>query len=298
MARDTNERVKVDLGATLIRPRCHIDTRRLRDEASAVGDPKVIRVAGGPAERPIVVASRSKTVSGQRSASLSGRTHTLDPQQGDKDVEGFSSRVAADVAAENAQWVRGLTPEATDHDNTVARLYGILLKMAYTEARKKGARIQLAGPELDDIAHQVAADATLTVCRKINTFRGDCRFTTWVYKIVTFNVSSKVNRHAWQRACVSLDENVRTSWQVETAETPERFAEGCDLVRAIERIIREDLTERQQRAFGAIAIRGLPVSQVAKDMNSNPNAIYKMMFDARKKLREGLAVAGYLSAQP
>lgn len=219
-----------------------------------------------------------------------------EPHQ-DNEFAVLNSRVEVDVAAENARWVRDLAPEPIDHDRTVAELYGILVKMAYTETRRRGARIHLVGPELDDIAHQAAADVTLIVCRKVATFRGDCRFTTWAYRIVAFDVLSKVNRHYWQRAHVSLDSNDWSSWRADTAETPEGFAERSDLVSAVERIVREDLTERQQRAFAAITIRGLPVSQVAQEMDSNPNAIYKMMFDARKKLRAGLTNAGYLSTQ-
>lgn len=211
------------------------------------------------------------------------------------DRSDLKSRVGADVANENTEWVRGLDETSIDYDRTVTKLYGILLKMAYSWARRKGARIQLAGPELDDIAHQAAADATLMICRKVAEFRGDCRFTTWAYKFVAFDVSSKVNRHYWQYAHISIDDNDWTEWRTDDTDTPEWLAERTDLAGAIRRIIREDLTERQQRAFEAIAIRGRPVSQVASEMHSNPNAIYKTMFEARKKLRHGLTIAGYLS---
>lgn len=210
----------------------------------------------------------------------------------------LDSRIGSDVAAENAQWVDGLDPDSFDYELTVTKLYGILLKMAYTEARRKGARIQLAGPELDDISHQAAADATLTICRKVTTFRGDCRFTTWAYKFVAFDVSSKVNRHYWQRAHVSIDDNDWALWRADQTDSPEWLAESAELGEAVQRIIREVLTERQRRAFEAIAIRGLPVSQVAAEMDSNPNAIYKTMFDARKKLRDGLTTAGFLTPNP
>jgi len=213
----------------------------------------------------------------------------------DTDGSELNTRVGADVAAENAEWVRGLAPTSVDYEHTVTKLHGILLKMAYAGARRKGARIQLAGPELDDIAHQAAADATLTICRKVVDFRGDCRFTTWAYKFVSYDVSSKVNRHYWQRAHVSIDDNDWTSWSADDTNTPERLAENTDLVGAIQRIIREDLTDRQKRTFEAITFLGLPISQVALEMNSNPNAIYKTMFDARKKLRDGLTAAGYLT---
>lgn len=199
------------------------------------------------------------------------------------------------VAAENAQWVHGLTTEGAEHDEAVTRLYRMLVKIGYTEVKRKGASLHLSGPELDDIAHQAAADATLTICRKVQTFRGDCRFTTWAYRFVSFDVSSKVNRHFWQRAAPSIDDNVCALLPSNLADAPEAQVESRDLVAAIRRVFREDLTDRQQRAFEAIAVRGISIQQVAEDLGSNPNAIYKTMFDARRKLRQALVSAGYLN---
>lgn len=218
-----------------------------------------------------------------------------EPDRGEP-ASAADSRVEHDVAVENARWVSGLDPDSADYDHTVAKLYGILLKMAYAETRRKGSRIKIDGPELDDISHQAAADATMTICRKVATFRGDSRFTTWAYKFVAYDVSSKVNRHFWQRAHVSIEDNDWAFWHSDKTDTPEWLAENNELREAVQRIIRETLTDRQRRAFEAITIHGLPVRQVALEMNSNPNAIYKTMFDARKKLRDGLITAGFLSA--
>ena len=213
-------------------------------------------------------------------------------------VEGAQSRnVAVDeqVTAENVSWVRSLTADGAEFDEAVTALYRLLVKIAYTEAKRKGARLHLAGPELDDVAHQAAADATLTICRKVESFRGDCRFTTWAYRFVAFDVSSKVSRHFWQRAAISIDDNERTLLASNLAEAPEMQAETKDLVEAIQRSFWEDLSERQQRAFETVVVRGVPIRQVAEELDSNPNAIYKTLFDARRKLRESLAAAGYLT---
>lgn len=212
----------------------------------------------------------------------------------ESEADGRHPKVNAEVAAANARWVRDLTSEGDTYDHAVGSLYGTLLRMAYAEASRKGARIDLAGPELDDIAHQAAADVTMMICRKVSTFRGESRFTTWAYKFVVFDVSAKVNRHFWQRAHVSIDDNDWAAWDADGSGNPAGFAEGTDLMNAVRRIIRDDLTLRQQRAFEAIAFQGIPVSQVAAELNSNANAIYKTMFDARNKLRIGLRAAGYL----
>jgi RNA polymerase sigma factor (sigma-70 family) len=199
------------------------------------------------------------------------------------------------VAAENRSWVRRLTADGAEFDEAVTALYRLLVKIGYSEAKRKGARLHLAGPELDDVAHQAAADATLTICRKVETFRGDCRFTTWAYRFVVFDVSSKVSRHVWQRPTVWIDDNEWTRLASNLGEAPETQAENRDLVEAIQRAFREDLSERQQRAFEAVVVRGVPVREVADELTSNPNAIYKTLSDARRKLRRSLASAGYLT---
>ena len=102
-------------------------------------------------------------------------------------------RLSADVLAENEAWVAGLgSTAASDHEATVARLYALLTKMAFAEVRRKGTSLSLAGPEMDDVARQAAADATLTICRKVDTFRGDCRFTTVSYTHLTLPTSDLV----------------------------------------------------------------------------------------------------------
>jgi RNA polymerase sigma factor (sigma-70 family) len=199
------------------------------------------------------------------------------------------------VAAENRSWVRRLTADGAEFDEAVTALYRLLVKIGYGEAKRKGARLHLAGPELDDVAHQAAADATLTICRKVETFRGDCRFMTWAYRFVAFDVSSKVSRHVWQRPTISIDDNEWTRLTCNLGDAPETQAENRDLVEAIQRAFREDLSERQQRAFEAVVVRGVPVREVAEELTSNPNAIYKTLSDARRKLRRSLASAGYLT---
>jgi RNA polymerase sigma-70 factor (ECF subfamily) len=55
------------------------------------------------------------------------------------------------------------------------------------------------------------------------------------------------------------------------------------------------LTARQRRVFVALVLHGVPLDTLVIEMASNRNAIYKTMFDARRKLRAALAANGYLS---
>jgi RNA polymerase sigma-70 factor (ECF subfamily) len=55
------------------------------------------------------------------------------------------------------------------------------------------------------------------------------------------------------------------------------------------------LTDRQRQVFVAIVLDDAPLDAVAAELGSNRNAIYKTLFDARRKLRAALAASGYLS---
>jgi RNA polymerase sigma-70 factor (ECF subfamily) len=46
--------------------------------------------------------------------------------------------------------------------------------------------------------------------------------------------------------------------------------------------------------FVAIVLNGVPLDALAIELGSTRNAIYKTMFDARRKLRAALAANGYL----
>jgi RNA polymerase sigma-70 factor, ECF subfamily len=48
--------------------------------------------------------------------------------------------------------------------------------------------------------------------------------------------------------------------------------------------------------FIAIVVNGVPLDALVVQLGSSRNAIYKTMFDARRKLRAALAARGYLTA--
>jgi len=58
-------------------------------------------------------------------------------------------------------------------------------------------------------------------------------------------------------------------------------------------VIAEDLTDLQRRVFVAVALDGTSVSEVAAEVGSNRNAIYKNLFDARRTLRARLGPGGF-----
>ena len=75
-------------------------------------------------------------------------------------------------------------------------------------------------------------------------------------------------------------------------------AEWRDLSAALRRAVYKELTARQRAVFVAIMLNGVPLDALVAELDSNRNAIYKMLFDARRKLRAALAANGYMGDDP
>ena len=105
---------------------------------------------------------------------------------------------------ESAEWVQMLTGTGSRREVALVRLHEMLVRIALGEVRRRGPQLRIAGPELDDLAYQAAADALVAITGKIGQFRGESLFTTWAYKFVLLNVSAKIGRHFWRNPTVPL----------------------------------------------------------------------------------------------
>ena len=192
------------------------------------------------------------------------------------------------------EWIDGLRASGTQHDQTVAELRKLLLRVARFECQRRQGMLHVQGPELEDIAHQAANDALVTILAKLDEFRGESRFTTWACKFVMFQVSTKIGRHFWRTGSTTTAEQIDSDRIADRlAIAPPQRAEQRELFEMLARAIRHDLTEHQRKVFVAIALDEVPVDALASELGSSRNAVYKTLFDARRKLRASLATAGY-----
>ena len=194
---------------------------------------------------------------------------------------------------ESRQWVEQLRTGHPRRDETVGSLHRVLRRVALHELRRRRHQLQsVNGPEFDDLAQQAADDALVNVLGKLEEFRGLSRFTTWAYKFVMFEVSTKVARHAWRRQSPETD---GLAWE----QIPDRLARGPEdrveqraQLDALSRAI-QALTDRQREVFVAVALNDVPIDTLALKLGTNRNAIYKNLFDARRSLRAEMSAAGH-----
>jgi len=198
---------------------------------------------------------------------------------------------------DSGQWIRELSGAGPQREAALARLHDLLLRIARNELQRRGSRLRITGPELDDLGYQAAADALLAIIVKLGQFRGESKFTTWAYKFVILEVSAKIGRHFWATPAVPMDAEDWERLPDRLGLDPARETERRELAGAVRRAVDEHLTLRQRQIFVALVINGVPVDALVAELGSTRNAIYKTMFDARRKLRDALAANGYLNDQ-
>ena len=192
------------------------------------------------------------------------------------------------------RWVEQLHADHPRHEHAAARLHDVLRRAAVHELNRRRRQLRaLSGPELDDVAQQCANDAMMKILARIDDFAGLSRFTTWAYKFVIFEVSSKVARHAWRHHPPSAEDLAWDQLPDTLAPRPGEQAERREQLAALKQAIEDDLTPRQREVFAAIALNDVSIDVLALELDSNRNAIYKNLFDARRKLRASLAAAGH-----
>lgn len=155
-------------------------------------------------------------------------------------------------------------------------------------------------PRFESLAEEVAQETLLRVMDNLDSFEGRSQFTTWVHKIAVRIALTELRRKRWEN--VSLDDDSRESGLalvdilVAPEPDPEQSVEAAGMIDILRRIILEELTEKQQQAMIAIAIQGMPMEEVARRLGTNRNALYKVMHDARLRLKNRMAIEG-LSAE-
>jgi len=201
---------------------------------------------------------------------------------------------AGNLDEDSSAWLRRLGAQGGEREAAERDLHARLVRIALAEVRRRSASTPVAGPELDDVAHQAAADAMLAILGKLGDFRGESRFITWAYRFVVLEVSAKLGRHYWRNPPVALDAGQWERLPDRLGIDPERHAESAGILAEVRRVVEDELTAHQRRVFVAIVVDGIPLEALAAQLDLRRNAIYKVIFDARRKIRRALVANGYL----
>ncbi len=191
---------------------------------------------------------------------------------------------------ESGEWVRRLRPDAPDRNAAIEELRRILVRGLSRSLAARGGGAAFA--------EDIGQEAVLKVMDSLDSFEGRSRFTTWAMTIATRLAISELRRRRFQD--VSLEqivgpESLKIEVAVDREPTAEETHQRHDLLVTLRKLIDTELTAKQREVLSAI-LGGVPPEEVARKTNSNRNAIYKLMYDSRVRLKQGFESAGYSAA--
>ena len=197
------------------------------------------------------------------------------------------SKPSAVLLTTNEAWLEAL--RGPGRDEALHQLRAILVRgLQAVLAQRVPARAEA-------LAEDFAQEALLKILESLDTFRSESRFTTWAQKIAVRIAFTELRRKRWQD--VSLQDLtpeggpmplVLSNPEPDPAETA-----GLRLiVEQVGRVMQEALSERQRAAMTAVMVHEMPLEEVARRMGTNRNALYKLLHDARKRMKKELEKRG------
>ena len=182
----------------------------------------------------------------------------------------------------NEEWVADLQAGAAVADTALRDLRPVLLRALHVTLHPRVDR------GADALAEDLVQEALLHVRDRLGQFRGDARFTTWAQKVAVRLAFSELRRKRWED--VPLDALLAAPPQA-----PEPHADAAleqsEAVALVRRLIEEELTDRQRTALEAV-LAGMPIEEVARRLDTNRNALYKLLHDGRQRLKAALEARG------
>lgn len=189
----------------------------------------------------------------------------------------------------NEEWVKALTPPP--EKVAINQLREFLLKGL------KSALYKNVDRDLDQFCEDIAQDSLLKVLDNVDSFRGESKFTTWAMKIAVREGYSELRKKRYNDISLeqysSYDPDEKDAVEIEHEQPgPDQITHESILVKKVMKIMDEQLTNKQKKVLQHLMIDQIPMTVVAEMMNSNRNAIYKLVHDARLKLKKCLEAEG------
>jgi RNA polymerase sigma-70 factor (ECF subfamily) len=194
----------------------------------------------------------------------------------------------------NEIWISDLERPGPEREAALEDLRAIIQKgLPYALSRWLSSDDPLFSPLVDEVTQETL----LRVIDQLKTFEGRSQFTTWVHKIAVRIALTELRRKRWRDS--SLDELTDnedvpppSGLLADPAASPETSAERSELLEKIRFIIDEELTAKQREALTLLVMQDMPMEDAAEKMGTNRNALYKLLHDARLRLKKRLAEEG------
>ena len=204
----------------------------------------------------------------------------------------FSFIIDSMTTRTNEAWLADLRTSGAAHEEAIHDLREVIQKgLPYALTRW----LSSDSPLFEPLVEEVTQETLLRVLDQLDTFEGRSMFTTWVHKIAIRLALTELRRKRWRDSSLDeLTENEDTppppGLLADPQASPESSAERADMFARVRRILEEELTAKQREALVLLSLQDMPMDEAAKRMKTNRNALYKLLHDARLRLKKRLAL--------
>ncbi len=204
---------------------------------------------------------------------------------------------ASTVVEGGEHLVTRLLAGGPEGDAAARELHDLLVRAALAHLVRQGYSLEAFGADDPEaLAEDFAQEALATILRQLHTFRGQSRFTTWAYRIVINLISDEFRRRAWRRRPLPA-EHESLPLRSSPADDPVAEAERDEVWAVIAKVIQEELTPRQRQVLVGRFFQDKPLVGLAEELNTSKDAVYKLLHDARKRLKRALLAHGFTEAE-
>ena len=196
----------------------------------------------------------------------------------------------------NEAWLEDLSATGPRQDNAIRDLLAWLERRLFFYLRERSDLNRLNEDEIRQMAADFAQESALIILAKKGQFQGRSKFTTWAAKIAVHQALGELRRARWRDLSLddlTADGAFEPQFLTRGAQrTPEIQTVQNAVLEVVMDVMQNELSERQRKALYARLVLGTPIDILAEQMDTNPNALYKLIHDARKRLKHRLIERG------
>jgi len=193
----------------------------------------------------------------------------------------------------NQEWIDQLQAGGEQQAAALEDLRGLIMRWLPRTIEEK---LDPSRPEAEALAEEIVQETLIRIVSHLNTYEGRSQFTTWANKIAVRAALTELRRARWRD--VALFENRQDEGddsqiyeKPDGKATPEERFIRAQMMNRVNRILMEEMTDKQRQVLEAV-MDGVPLEEAAHRMNTNRNALYKMLHDARLRLKKRMEREG------
>ena len=198
----------------------------------------------------------------------------------------------------NEEWLADIQQTGRTGDAALQDLRNFILRGILGYLRTRSDMTRLDPHDLQQLAEDTAQDALLKIQAKADTFQGKSKFTTWATKIAINHLISDLRRQRWKDVSLNevLDSGTSLEEMIATGPgdegNPALATERGLVWKVVKEVLETGLTDRQRQAIVATQLHGVAMQEAARMLGTNTNNLYKLIHDARLKIKRNLISQG------